>query len=123
MKYGLNTFTLTDQLISAFQEKYHHSTMFITINGCLRDSYYKPYRDIQKHILKQILSSLDIEYSPKNVSINMDLSYSQDGLQIDFNSWIPQIEIEYEHPQYGHRYYVVRLNDIMLSKHFELLVY
>lgn len=123
MKHGLHSFTLSDSLISAYKEKYGHTALFIRINGCLEDRYYKKYRDVQKQIIKQILTSFDLKYSSKNVSINMSVDYEDEDIRIHCSDWIPHIEVEYQHPQYGRTRYTISLGEVYLNNTLELVVY
>lgn len=94
MKKGLQKFTLTKTQIDNFENRFHHSDLFIVTNGCLEDWHYKPYRDIQISIIKQIIEKYGYHFSKANIAVNMDVTYESDEIRIQWNSWMPLIEIE-----------------------------
>jgi hypothetical protein len=94
MKTGFATFTLTTNSCDSYKQKFKTSNAFLVLSGCVVDSYYKPLREIQKQIIKQIVELAGFPYIQKNLTFNMYASYESREISITWSEWTPFIVIE-----------------------------
>lgn len=91
---GTMQFTISNNQLKNLTDKYKSDKLFMVINGCLTDSFYAPYRSIQKSIIRQLLAKLELQFDSQALSVSMDVRYETEDVLIEWNAWIPEIEIE-----------------------------
>lgn len=122
MNKGLINFILTKKSCDAFEQKFKTLHAFMVVSGCLVDSYYKPLRDIQKQIFKQIVEKAGFSYEPKNLTFNMYATYESREISITWSEWMPFIIIEM-HLMNEESRFKISLEGEQFAEQMQLLVY
>lgn len=122
MNKGLINLTLTKKSCDAFEQKFKTLNAFMVISGCLVDSYYKPLRDIQKQIFRQIVEKAGFSYEPKNLTFNMYATYESREISITWSEWMPFIIIE-KHLMNEESRFKIPLEGEQFAEQMQLLVY